>query len=357
MAPRLAALLVWAPILAACGEGLGSSPTEEGRSEESPAVVEPMPPRAVGESFDPAGRAPTPPAVSGTWSQTTVNVDEGELRILEQTYRDGSKKSRRHVKKTPEGIVNHGPYVRWYRNGVVAEEGEFRDGERDGVFIERFDTGQMKSEIEWEAGQVHGTKREWSDIGFVKKEAEFRHGVLHGRYATYGMVLEDQRFVRISGRFDEGVKVGPWTYAYGGGEKRDAGEFVNGLREGLWTTWHENGTLELEAHYRAGQWHGTVAEYDGEGRPLSTGTYVDGTLEGMHTTFFPSGAKRAEKTYLRGKPNGAAATWFDGGPMESRGEFVDGRQEGEWTYWNADGSLNEEWTGLYRDGERVSTDG
>jgi len=341
-------------VLCACGRGEESAPPPT-VSGDPPA---PEPVAGVGGTFDPARGAPIPPSAEGVWAETMVHVDEGEIRVIEETYRNGEKKSRREVKKTDVGIVNHGPYVRWYKNGVVAEEGEYVDGKRVGTFIERLDTGQMKSEIPYdENGEIHGTRREWSDVGFVKKEAEFRHGLPHGSYKIYGMLYEGQRFERIAGTHEEGRKTGTWTYAYIDGQKREQGEYVDDLRSGLWTSWWRNGQLQREAHHRAGVWHGTVTEYDEEGRMSSTGNYVDGEPEGTHTTFYASGGKRAEKTYRDGRPNGPAATWFEDGQMESRGELVDGKQEGEWTYWFPDGSINEEWTGLYHAGERAAADG
>jgi antitoxin component YwqK of YwqJK toxin-antitoxin module len=276
----------------------------------------------------------------------------GELRFIEQVYPDGRKKSRRQVKRTEEGVVNHGPYVRWYRNGVVALEGEYVEGLQQGPFIEHFETGQMKSETPYLDGRVHGLKKEWSDIGFVKKEAHFESGQKHGPYATFLMLNEGVRLPHISGQHERGEKTGSWTYHYMTSEKRDHGDFVAGVREGLWTSWFPSGELKREVHYRADEYHGALVEYD-QGVKLSTANYADGAPEGVQTLWFTNGEKKSERTFANGKASGPAATWYEGGQPESRGALVLGKKQGVWEFWRRDGTVDEQRSGTYEAGERV----
>jgi antitoxin component YwqK of YwqJK toxin-antitoxin module len=280
-------------------------------------------------------------------------MDEGDRRVIEQIYRTGEKKSLRQVKRTAEGVVNHGPYVRWYRNGVVALEGEYVDGLQQGVFLERFDTGQMRVETPYLEGREHGLKKEWSDIGFVKKEVHFEHGELHGPYATFLMIHEGgPRLPHITGQHERGRKVGPWTYHYLSSEKRDQGEFVDGAREGLWTTWNQDGSLAREAHYRAGEFHGELIEYE-QGVKVSTSTYDMGTASGPQVLWYANGQKRLERTFVDGEVTGPASTWYESGQLESRGELVDGEKEGAWQFRRRDGSPDPQRSGEYERGERV----
>ena len=333
------------------GCGSGASAEDEGGVPE-PAIPEP----ATRATFDPVQGMPDapPPSTPLTQGQKTRSLEEGATTFVEEVYRDGTKKTRRQVLRTAEGIVNHGPYMRWHKNGVVAEEGEYRNGQRQGKFIERFDTGQPLFEVDYVDGVVHGVKREWSDVGYLKKEAEFQDGLRHGSYRTWTMMNEGVRTVMIEGTHSGGRKTGEWTYYYRTGEKRDHGRFEDSVRQGLWTTWWEEGTLRREAEHLDGEWQGRVAEYGRDGHELSEGGYAAGLPEGVLTTWYPGGGgKKSEKTYHAGRQEGLATTWFEGGQMESRGEMLDGKQHGDWVYWNRDGSVNSDWSGRYEGGERI----
>ncbi len=156
MPPRVLFGLLLTLSLAACGGGgEAESPPAPTPAEEST----PVQPGAAGPSFDPVSGAPSLLGASaGKTPATTVHMQPGELRFIDQTYPNGKKKSRRQVKRTAEGVVNHGPYVRWYKNGVVSEEGQYVEGVKHGVFVERFDTGQMKAETPYALGLVHGSR-------------------------------------------------------------------------------------------------------------------------------------------------------------------------------------------------------
>jgi antitoxin component YwqK of YwqJK toxin-antitoxin module len=339
--------------LTACGGG-GESVSPPG---EAPAPVPKASeaPGGAGPSFDPVAGVPSlPGAPTGPPRATTVHMDDGDLRFIEQAYPGGNKKSRRQVKRTADGVVNHGPYVRWYKNGVVAEQGEYAEGLKHGVFVERFDTGQMKVETPYVAGRIHGLKREWSDVGFVKKEAHFEDGELHGSYGLYLMRYEGQRQPQIVGQHERGQKTGTWTYHYGTGEKRDLGAFVEGLREGLWTTWFASGELQREVHYRAGEYHGELVEYD-QGTRVSSATYDGGTPAGVQILWFPNGKKRSERTFAGGQPSGPATTWYESGQVESRGALEAGKKQGAWEFWRRDGSLDAVRSGTYEQGARVES--
>src|SRR5687767_14896805 len=67
---------------------------------QAPAWVEP-------EAADPGPAAPSAPA--------------GSVSVIEESWPDGKPKLRRSVLHDGDGIVNHGPFSKWHRNGVPAE--------------------------------------------------------------------------------------------------------------------------------------------------------------------------------------------------------------------------------------------
>ena len=354
------------PEASAAGRGAEAPPEPD--SEPGPTagpVTAPVTPRGVlGELMPTAPGAPMSrtPGSAGSGARPreieAVDLDEGEVVWVEDHYRGSNKlKTRRQVRRTSEGMENHGHYERLFENGVVAEEGEFERGQRVGVWMERFDTGQPKIETHYRAGELHGLKREWSDVGFVKKETWFEDGLRHGDYTVWDMRFEGRRFVKTRGQHERGLKVGVWEVFYRNEALREKGLYVDGLREGSWTFWQfDDNKLQREAEFRAGEWHGRVADYDELGNLASEGIYEQGKLNGPLIEFHPEGTVKSEKLYVDGRPSGPVRTYHPDGTPESEGELVDGKREGLWTYWNEDGSVNESWTGHYHDGELAPAD-
>ena len=93
-------------------------------------------------------------------------------------------------------------------------------------------------------------------------------------------------------------------------------EFKHGKKEGSWAAWNAQGTQLL----------------------IRSGTYSAGSkvsdppipLEGRWLTSHANGQKKSE------------------------GEYKNGELEGLWTYWNKDGSIWNEQSGIYKAGKKVA---
>ena len=326
--------------LGACGP---SAPAPETEVE---APVDPTPTEADSpveldpiDALDADGLPQVPP-------ESGLELDEGY-------FKEGRRRYRRLVKVTPDGIVGHGAYVRWHKNGVPFEQGTFRDGQREGLFIERHEAGPIKTESSYRAGKLHGYKRGYAAAGFREREALYEDGLQHGPYLVTTSWYEGVLVTLIEGQFARGNKTGPWTYYYNKGERRDAGEFQGDLREGTWTTWYKSGELQLAADHHLGEWHGQVTEYDEQGRRLTEATYDTGVASGTRTEWYENGTRKSVSEFVAGLASGPMQTWFESGAPRSQGRMQAGQREGEWVFTNADGSLNEAWSGTYSGGVRV----
>jgi antitoxin component YwqK of YwqJK toxin-antitoxin module len=87
---------------------------------------------------------------------------------------------------------------------------------------------------------------------------------------------------------------------------------------------------------------------------LSTATYADGVLDGLIRLWSEEGVLIEETTYSEGQKTGPSLSWYADGTPQSEGRLENGRRIGRWTYWKSDGALNERWSGVFDDDERVS---
>lgn len=81
---------------------------------------------------------------------------------------------------------------------------------------------------------------------------------------------------------------------YPQGQKRIEGEYVDGLRDGTWMYWYDNGNTWSQASYKAGIRHGR------------------------------------------------STVWFENGQKYFEGRYKHGERAGRWRFWDNDGTLVKE---------------
>jgi antitoxin component YwqK of YwqJK toxin-antitoxin module len=73
------------------------------------------------------------------------------------------------------------------------------------------------------------------------------------------------------------------------------------------------------------------------------------------TTYYASGQVQTRfEVGERGEKHGRFERFYADGTAQSQGAYLDGRMDGDWTFWNADGSVDEARSGSYVDGQRAS---
>jgi antitoxin component YwqK of YwqJK toxin-antitoxin module len=70
-------------------------------------------------------------------------------------------------------------------------------------------------------------------------------------------------------------------------------------------------------------------------------------------SYYGNGAKKSSIEYHDGRRTGTCEEWYPDGRTECRGELVDGVKQGPWSFWRADGSLDEVRSGNYLDGRKL----
>ncbi|MBN1376614.1 MAG: hypothetical protein JXA01_10730 [Dehalococcoidia bacterium] len=69
-------------------------------------------------------------------------------------------------------------------------------------------------------------------------------------------------------------------------------------------------------------------------KPLEMGCYKDDKKEGMWTTWWENGVKSKEETWKAGKMDGPFASWDEDGSGNEQGQYTDNKRSGIWTVFN-----------------------
>jgi antitoxin component YwqK of YwqJK toxin-antitoxin module len=101
----------------------------------------------------------------------------------------------------------------YYDDGRLWIEERWREGRRDGPFVEYHRNGRKAREGAFDLDRKSGRWVVSSDAGDVEEECEWRAGVPHGGFASY------------------------WP----GGRRRTVGRYCGGSQCGTWKTWDREG--------------------------------------------------------------------------------------------------------------------
>jgi hypothetical protein len=129
--------------------------------------------------------------------------------------------------------------------------------------------------------------------------------------STFGdhYVTGELRMLRYARRAADGelVNDGSYTLYYQDGQPELEGEYVDGVRQGLWRWFYEDGTPKAQCRY------------------------VDG--EGPYTAWYENGQLLLQGQLDGEKRVGEWTEYARSGEKAIQGAYVDDTQHGWWTYW------------------------
>jgi len=97
----------------------------------------------------------------------------------------------------------------------------------------------------------------------------FKGGAIHSAESGIAGTLLDDKFVKM----------------YHSNQLAEQGQFKEGLKVGLWKTWHPNGTIETIQNWKKGFKYGDYFRYDQNGTLAETGEYSKDLKSGKWVNF------------------------------------------------------------------------
>jgi antitoxin component YwqK of YwqJK toxin-antitoxin module len=181
------------------------------------------------------------------------------------------------------------------------EEGEYKDSQKMGVWIEYFPTGLKKSELTFVNNRPNG------------------HAIMYNENGT---------------KAEEGTWVGTrWTgdyhLYYEDGTERQAFNYNQlGQRDGKQVYKHPNGQVAIEVEMKAGKEEGWKKEYDENGNLIRETYFSGGTIDPAKTkTYTPANAVAVQKAPEEKEMKGTAPTVTTSDFKPNTGTF---NGEGPW---------------------------
>ena len=156
-----------------------------------------------------------------------------------------------------------------------------------------------------------GTAVLWTTRSGVPAEVERSQLTLH----------DGTLFFPGSSRPYSGLLVAEYT---GTAQRKSALPVQEGRINGTVRSWHQNGTPEVEEHFKNGISNGLRVRWHENGTKRSETEIVQGKLQGRYTEWHPNGRKAVEMTLAGGKSEGLAESWHATGRLKTRAQMQHG---------------------------------
>lgn len=159
-----------------------------------------------------------------------------------------------------------------YQDGKLEQRGSYIRGMEDGLWEWRYENGQTWREEEYVMGREDGPSVEYNDTGAVIAQGEYIDGFREGKWI---FMVNDHK---EEGSFFEGERTGQWVYYYlqPAEQLQFEGTYEAGLESGMHVYYWANGKVKRRGNYVAGIKEGVWEHFNIEGVSIITIEYEDG---------------------------------------------------------------------------------
>jgi len=227
-------------------------------------------------------------------------VAEGVHRFYDEKGKVANSKIFRKGILVGEGIydeegIKQGLWKEYYETGELRSEGKYENGVKVGEWKYYYRNGKLDQKGKYVKGKPEGEWKWFHENGNPWREEVYSKGKEDGPAVEYN----DTGLVVAKGEYIEGEKEGLWIYHYG--DHREEGSYKDGLQDGVWKGWYNNGKLSFEGKFVNGLEDGKHTWYYENGKVREEGKYILGSREGVWKKYDSDGVEVVEITYRDNK--------------------------------------------------------
>jgi len=168
-----------------------------------------------------------------------------------------------------------------------------------------------------------------------------------------GFWKEKKEAFDLEGYYINGIKDGMWTSYFSDGLVQSIENYRGGLLDGPYLQMKQGSTFKIQCKYKNGKLNGVYREFNGTKADKEI-SYVNGFQNGLKKIFYPNGKLMEEGTYSNNLRDGFARWYSENGNMFLESNYSKGMLEGKQISFDKDGKLvsetnynNNQMEGLY----------
>lgn len=185
-----------------------------------------------------------------------------------------------------------------------------------------------------------------------EKEVEFknlveRNGIMfevntNDPFSGKSFEIYENQQTKFKGSYDEGLKDGLWEQFLDNGRITERANYSSGRLDGLFEKFNEKNILIIKSQYKDSILSGDYKEFDDEGKITNEGLYTDALREGAWK-FYYKGNLRKESNYKNGKLDGNKKYYLTSKSGNTyriaESNYKNGKLDGQSTSYIEDGSV------------------
>lgn len=328
--------------------------------------------------------------LNGNYHGEAYEFDKDSVIISIFNYNKGKLVRRELINRYDSKNNKTGIWKTYSSSGILREEGEYKNGKRNGIFkqykyngeleeLKKYNMNELEQDAEelnfvelykeyYPTGELHftiakndngkrqGITQEYDKNGDVietriyKSDTLFAKGIIdkEGLRQDKWLFYSGGEKVIGKGKYKDDLKIGTWYYYYRTGELEQKGKFSKGKHTGKWVWYYKNKTVHREEYYRRGKEDGEFIEYSEDGKILTRGDYVNGLRDG--NWFYQVGDHTENGKYSDGEKEGEWTHYYDNEQLYFKGSYKNGKPVDKHVYYHYNG--NKKWTGKYSLGKK-----
>jgi len=269
--------------------------------------------------------------------------------------------------------MEDGLWVYYDENGQLESKGTFINGEMDGVWEDYYD-GKLDLRALYKNGEIVElpTNKNINETETPKKKL-FVPRRLSGENSRYAQWNKEQPIVngKPINQYDmDGLKQGNWEEYWNNGEIEERGSYKDGKEDGIWEKYWSNGQLQYKGSYKNGERYGVWEWYNYDGQLEFKSSYeninesetpkkklfIPRRLSGENSKWLEWNKEQIEKYGIPinqythdGLRTGVWEDYWPSGQLASKGPYKDDKAEGIWEFYFDNGEIRAK--GSFKDGK------
>jgi len=166
------------------------------------------------------------------------------------------------INKTDAKGKKQGEWKKYYDNGLVRYQGQFKDDKPYGTFNYYYETGKPSIIMNYD-GNIARTIA-FYDEGKLKAKGNYvnqKKDSIWNYYSSAGYKISEELYVN-------GLRQGKVVNFFEDGKIAEEKEFVNDFEDGEWIQYYEDGKIRMKATYKKGSLEGKTYYYDRCGKKM-----------------------------------------------------------------------------------------